>query len=472
MKRVIVATILVATLGLAGLASPVLHPAAAQGGAVWSAAFYNNDYLLGNPAFTTQYGSLDLNWGASSPGPGVNADNFTARFATDTYFAAGTYRFYLLADDAVQLWIDFPPSKQPIITDFNAPEPGQMLTVDVPMTAGTHHIQVDFKQLTGVSYLYVTWANLATNPTPPSFPVAAPIAMAPWTVQYYNNPNLSGAPVVTTTDTAVSHDWGSGSPAAGVPADYFSAQWTSVQYLSGGTYQIQATADDGVRVWVDGSLVIDQWHTASGQTYTADLNLAAGPHSFIVQYYEATGLASINVTINQIGVVAPPVVQPTPAPGPTGTTATVLAYLLNMRNAPSAVTGQIIAQVSKGQTFPVLGVSADGNWFQIDDLGVVGWVSGAYVQINNEQAVPVTGGQPGATGYTLTSLASLNVRRAPGLGNARVGALQPGQTAQVIGRNADNTWWEVTFNGITGWVDAAFTELQPGADVSLIPVTG
>jgi uncharacterized protein YraI len=189
-----------------------------------------------------------------------------------------------------------------------------------------------------------------------------------------------------------------------------------------------------------------------------------------VQYYEATGTASINVQINQVGVVSPPVV--TPPPSPTGTTVTVLAYLLNVRNAPSAATGQIIAQISRGQTFPVLGVSSDGGWFQIDDLGVVGWVSAAYVQINNEQAVPVTGGQPGASGYTLTSLASLNVRRGPGLGNVRVGALQPGQTVQVIGRNADSTWWEVTYDGITGWVDAAFSELQPGTDVNLIPVTG
>jgi uncharacterized protein YraI len=472
MKRAIAVTILVAALGLAGFAGPALRPAAAQGGAVWSATFYNNDYLLGKPVFSTQYGSLDLNWGASSPGPGVNTDNFTARFATDTYFTAGTYRFYLLADDAVQLWVDFPPSKQPVLTTFNAPQPGQLLTVDVPMTEGTHHIQVDFKELTGNAYLYVSWANLATNPTPPNFPVPVQIATGPWTVQYYNNPNLSGVPVVTAADTAVSHDWGNGSPAAGVPADYFSAQWTSVQYLSGGTYQIQALADDGVRVWVDGSLVIDQWHSASGQTYAADVSLAAGPHTFVVQYYEATGLASINVQINQVGVVAPPVVV-SPPPSPTGTTVTVLAYLLNVRNAPSAATGQIIAQISQGQTFPVLGVSSDGNWFEIDDLGVIGWVSAAYVQVNNEQAVPVTGGgPPGATGYTLTSLASLNVRRGPGLGNVRVGALQPGQTAQVIGRNADNTWWEVTFDGVTGWVDAAFSELQPGADVNLIPVTG
>ncbi|HVO72166.1 MAG TPA: PA14 domain-containing protein [Aggregatilineaceae bacterium] len=470
MKRAIVITVLLAALGLAGFTSPALQPAAAQGGAVWSADFYNNGYLLGKPVFSTQYGSLDLNWGASSPGPGVNSDNFTARLATDTHFTAGTYRFYLLADDAVQLWVDFPPNKQPALTTFNAPQPGQLLSVDVPMTEGTHHIQVDFKELTGNAYLYVRWANLATNPTPPSFPVPIQVATGPWTAQYFNNQALSGAPVLTQAESAVAHDWGTGAPAGGIPADYFSVRWTSAQYLSGGTYQVQALADDGVRVWVDGSLVIDQWHTASGQTYLADVNLGAGPHSFMVEYYEATGNASINVQINQVGAVPPPVL--TPPPSPTGTTVTVLAYRLNVRNAPSAASGQIIAQVSRGQIFPVLGVSSDGGWFEIDDLGVVGWVSATYVQINNEQAVPITGGQPGVTGYTLTSLASLNVRRGPGLGNVRVGALRPGQTAQVIGRNAGSTWWEITYDGVTGWVYAAFSELQPGADVNLIPVTG
>jgi hypothetical protein len=44
--------------------------------------------------------------------------------------------------------------------------------------------------------------------------------------------------------------------------------------------------DDGVRLWVDGKRVIDQWHDTSVTTYTADVHLSQGDHSLRMEYYE------------------------------------------------------------------------------------------------------------------------------------------------------------------------------------------
>ena len=69
---------------------------------------------------------------------------------------------------------------------------------------------------------------------------------------------------------------GTGSPAPEVNADNFSARWTRDVDLAPGTYTVTATTDDGIRVYVDGNPVIDQWHDQTATTYSASVPLAAG----------------------------------------------------------------------------------------------------------------------------------------------------------------------------------------------------
>jgi hypothetical protein len=76
--------------------------------------------------------------------------------------------------------------------------------------------------------------------------------------QYYNNTNLSGSPVLTRYEE-VNFSWGSSSPAAAGNADNFSARWSgTVTIPSAGAYTFQTPSDDGIRLWVNGSLVIRQ----------------------------------------------------------------------------------------------------------------------------------------------------------------------------------------------------------------------
>ena len=96
-------------------------------------------------------------------------------------------------------------------------------------------------------------------------------------------------------DTAVNFDWGYGAPAPGLPVDYFSVRWTRTLELQGGSYQFFAESDDGVRVWVDGQLIIDQWHNATGSTYSTTISLSSGVHEVRVEYYEATQIAKVRV---------------------------------------------------------------------------------------------------------------------------------------------------------------------------------
>lgn len=126
------------------------------------------------------------------------------------------------------------------------------------------------------------------TPVPPANP-------GPWTGLYYGNPNLSGSPVLSRADAAIAFNWGSGSPAEGVPADLFSVLWTGSFHFSGGNTRFYATSKDGVRIFVDDKKVLDAWRDQPPSGYFVDVSLSEGVHSLRVEYYNNTGDAVIQV---------------------------------------------------------------------------------------------------------------------------------------------------------------------------------
>lgn len=114
-----------------------------------------------------------------------------------------------------------------------------------------------------------------------------------WTAQYYNNKTLTGAPVLTQTEPYIAYNYGAGGPGGGVATDNFSARWTKTDTFAAGTYDFTAISDDGSRVYVDGSLIINAWADQSQTSRTAQRVLSAGPHTIIVEYYDSTAGAFI-----------------------------------------------------------------------------------------------------------------------------------------------------------------------------------
>ena len=94
--------------------------------------------------------------------------------------------------------------------------------------------------------------------------------------------------MVDQCEAAINHDWGTGSPAPGVNVDGFSASWDGSFTFAAGTYTFSATGDDGIRVFVDGTKVIDGWKDQSATTYTSPVTLTAGSHAVRVEYYDNT----------------------------------------------------------------------------------------------------------------------------------------------------------------------------------------
>lgn len=106
---------------------------------------------------------------------------------------------------------------------------------------------------------------------------------------YYDNLDFTGT-TVRRLDPIVNFDWGTGSPASLISADSFSAIWEGqVQSQFSETYTFIVESDDGVRLTVDGNVVID--HLVNGvHRLTADVALVKGQkYDIKLDYYENTG---------------------------------------------------------------------------------------------------------------------------------------------------------------------------------------
>ncbi len=117
-----------------------------------------------------------------------------------------------------------------------------------------------------------------------------------WQAAYWNNKLLSGTPVLQRAEASLNYDWGTGSPDPAINADRFSARWTRYIDVPAGLYRFTAISDDGICVWVDSDLIINQWNDHAVLTFTADKRLSAGHHLIKVEFYENTGYAVARVS--------------------------------------------------------------------------------------------------------------------------------------------------------------------------------
>jgi mono/diheme cytochrome c family protein len=108
---------------------------------------------------------------------------------------------------------------------------------------------------------------------------------------YFNNTSLSGTPVLQRIE-AVNFGWGTSSPGPGVNSDQFSVRWSGkVEATSTGNFQFQTASNDGVRLWVNGVLVISNWtNHATTNNNSAVIPLTKNTrYAITMEFYDNTG---------------------------------------------------------------------------------------------------------------------------------------------------------------------------------------
>jgi hypothetical protein len=111
------------------------------------------------------------------------------------------------------------------------------------------------------------------------------------TGQYHQGTDLSNL-LLTRIDAKLDFNWGLLSPDSVIPTNDFSSRWTGMLYpTKTERYTFYTSTDDGVRLWVNGQKLIDQWHTGNN-LYSGSINLTAYQLATVkVEYFEHTGSA-------------------------------------------------------------------------------------------------------------------------------------------------------------------------------------
>lgn len=457
----------------------------------WEARYWNNLSLSGTPVLQRTEAEIDHDWGDASPHPIVAEDDFSAEWIQDVQLSAGNYRFTATTDDGMRIWVD-----NVQIIDAWYDSEAHILNAEMYLPAGSHQIRVAYYDTGGEAVAKVDWVQLTD-------------LQDDWLAEYYNNAILGGTPVHVRNESTIDLNT-AGSPVPQVTANNFSVRWTQDLPLDAGSYRFSVTADDGVRLWVNNNLVVDEWQNQAATTYTAVVNVSGPAVPIRMEYFEDVGAAVAQLSWKQVsGVPSPPV------PPATGSWRGEYFNNTSLSGSPVLVRNDSVIDFDWGISSPApntislnrfsvrwtrtfnLAPGAYQLTFYADD-GVRVWVDGQRVvdawEVQSVEPYTATfshdGGQlpivieyfenagaaeahlewfvlgtppaepnptPDSITATMTGAFYLNVRSGPGLAFEPFEVLRQDQTVPVIGRDNFAIWLEVVLpDGTTGWVSSRY----------------
>ena len=110
---------------------------------------------------------------------------------------------------------------------------------------------------------------------------------------------FTGTPTVVQTNATINFNWGTAGPSPLVGTTNFTARWTGcVQPQYNEIYNFITTADDGVRLYINGQLLINDWVDKTNATlHTNSLSLVAQQlYNLELDYYQKTNNASVSLS--------------------------------------------------------------------------------------------------------------------------------------------------------------------------------
>ncbi|HSX83901.1 MAG TPA: DUF6701 domain-containing protein [Cellvibrio sp.] len=269
--------------------------------------YFNNTSLSGTPVNSRLDSQINYDWGNAAPGPsGVNADQFSIRWngllrATQT----GNYRFQTASDDGVRLWVN----NVLVINNWTDHSNTTDTSANVALVAGeVYSIRLEFYENGGQALIRLRWLTpgagsyvpIPEGPTPTlgaglyhctTTEVCAGVEPAGGIRgEYFNNMTMTGVVAGTRVDGPIDYIWNQSAPGVNnVNADEFSIRWNGrLRATVTGNYQFQTRSDDGVRLWVNDQLLIDQWNDHAATNHTSgNVYLVAGQvYPLRMEFYE------------------------------------------------------------------------------------------------------------------------------------------------------------------------------------------
>ena len=254
---------------------PVPRSAAADDGK-WLGEYYANPWRMGPAALIRT--TVDFDWGGGQPAPQIPDDYFSVRWTRTLNLDAGRYRFTTETDgDGVRLFLD-----GALIIDEWHDQAKTAYSAERDLGAGQHSLRMEYYQASGGSSAApLMEAHRRAAPAPTAWrPLARRVFRQPLALR------LAGHGARRPGDRLQLERQ---SAAPQIPQDNFSVRWTRTSTFDAGRYRFTTVTDDGVRLYLDGKLIIDQWRDQAETALSAERDLGAGQHSLRMEYYQASG---------------------------------------------------------------------------------------------------------------------------------------------------------------------------------------
>lgn len=250
----------------------------------WRTELYSNASLAGTPVAVVDVPVINFNWGSSGPSQ-LPTDGFSIRFSRRITVTPAYYEFTAVADDGIRVWVD----GRLIINAWPA-DPSHTYVVGQVLT-GSHDIVVEYYEQSGLANVRLDIGSASVEST--------------WQASYYYGVTPIGNPAFSQQEPRsqypLDYNWSTGAPRSAAPgagmlgSDFWSARWQGTFYFDSGNYTFRANVDDGIRLYLDGLLVLDSWYDGYKQVSNRVIGVGSGQHTVVVEYYERTGNASIQV---------------------------------------------------------------------------------------------------------------------------------------------------------------------------------
>src|SRR5665213_3669698 len=211
------------------------------------------------------------------------------------------------------------------------------------------------------------------------------------TATAFANASFNTPATLVRTDAVVNFNWNTVGPDPKIGQTKFAVRWTgSVQPQFNETYTFYATADDGVRLWVNGQLLADGWVDQAPTTYQGSITLKAQElYNIRMDYYQNGGGAVAQLQWSS----------------PSTTQVTIPQTQLNpYTNPPPSV---VLNTPTNGSTYTAsasvtMNASAAGQYNNIASVGF--YVNGAYQGSVSNLPYTLTATGLAAGSYALTAV--------------------------------------------------------------------
>jgi hypothetical protein len=263
----------------------------------WHVEYYSDNHL-GSKCYDTYQTSTYVfgDWRGDAPAGGCPSDNFSARFSRSIYFPGGDYTFGLGYDDGARIKVD----GQTVVDGW---APSAQHYESRYLSSGYHNVEVEYYESAGDAYLTAFWWG-------PGFDLPRQSQdSSQWYAQYWGNRALWWDSVVRVNEGHgfLNHQWDLGGPGYNLPEDRFSSRFERTLHFPCGRWRFNVFSDDGVRFWIDGNLILDEWRDQAA-SFSPEVDLGDGDHQLRLEHYENGGSAAIELGWEQLSVcdTAPP----------------------------------------------------------------------------------------------------------------------------------------------------------------------